>query len=153
MPLMLLNGCPPRSQKSYTAATANTDRKQQEQMKKFFMAFRWSSQMRNVRASVETVGITGIPKMIFIADMQKGQKMANISVPIQVNLPDDWLEQIIDRLKNDPDAEWAEVVRCQNCKYWEGFKKNGIWRFDQCSIIERTTSSDDFCSWAKRREE
>lgn len=43
--------------------------------------------------------------------------MANISVPIQVNLPDDWLEQIIDRLKNDPDAEWVKVVRCKDCKH------------------------------------
>ena len=41
--------------------------------------------------------------------------MANISVPIQVNLPDDWLEQIIERLKNDPEAEWVKVVRCKNC--------------------------------------
>ena len=43
--------------------------------------------------------------------------MANITVPIQVNLPEDWREQIIERLKNDPEAEWVKVVRCKNCKH------------------------------------
>lgn len=43
--------------------------------------------------------------------------MAEIKVPIQVNLPDDWVEQIINRLKNDPEAEWVEIVRCKDCKH------------------------------------
>lgn len=79
--------------------------------------------------------------------------MVEIKVPIQVNLPDDWLEQIIDRLKNDPDAEWAEVVRCQNCKHWEGEYRNGFWYFEQCSLNEHVASSDDFCSWAERKKD
>ena len=41
--------------------------------------------------------------------------MAEIKVPIQVNLPDDWIEQIVNRLRNDPDAEWVEVTRCKDC--------------------------------------
>ena len=36
--------------------------------------------------------------------------MANLTVPIQVNLPDDWLEQIVNRLRNDPESEWVEIV-------------------------------------------
>ena len=44
--------------------------------------------------------------------------MANITVPIQVNLPDDWIEQIVNRLRNDPESEWVEIVRCKDCKYW-----------------------------------
>ena len=44
--------------------------------------------------------------------------MANITVPIQVNLPDDWIEQIVNRLRNDPESEWVEIVRCRDCKYW-----------------------------------
>lgn len=40
--------------------------------------------------------------------------MANLTVPIRVNLPDDWVDQIINRLRNDTDAEWAAVVRCKN---------------------------------------
>lgn len=43
--------------------------------------------------------------------------MANITVPIVVNLPDDWVEQIINRLRSDPDADWVEVVRCKYCKH------------------------------------
>ena len=44
--------------------------------------------------------------------------MANITVPIQVNLPDDLIEQIVNRLRNDPESEWVEIVRCKDCKYW-----------------------------------
>ena len=43
--------------------------------------------------------------------IQKEEPMAEIKVPIQVNLPDDWVEQIVDRLRNDPDAEWVETRR------------------------------------------
>ena len=43
--------------------------------------------------------------------------MAEIKVPIQVNLPDDWIEQIVNRLRNDPEAEWVEIVRCKDCKH------------------------------------
>ena len=45
--------------------------------------------------------------------------MANITVPIQVNLPDDWIEQIVSRLQNDPESEWAEIVRCKDCKHYK----------------------------------
>lgn len=31
--------------------------------------------------------------------------MAKLEVPIQINLPDDWVEQIVERLRNDPDAD------------------------------------------------
>lgn len=43
--------------------------------------------------------------------------MANITVPIQVNMPDDWIEQIVNRLRNDPESEWAEIIRCKDCKH------------------------------------
>ena len=43
--------------------------------------------------------------------------MAEIKVPIQVNLPDDWVEQIVNRLRNDPEAEWVEIIRCKDCKH------------------------------------
>ena len=45
--------------------------------------------------------------------------MANITVPIQVNLPDDWIEQIVNRLRNDPESEWVEIVRCESCEHWK----------------------------------
>lgn len=72
--------------------------------------------------------------------------MAEIKVPIQVNLPDDWIEQVIDRLRNDPDAEWAEIIRCRDCKWFE----------DIGCAIRIVDDSDkptenDFCSFAERR--
>ena len=70
--------------------------------------------------------------------------MANISVPIQINLPDDWLEQIIERLKNDPEAEWATVTRCKDCKYAD--------EYFHCSYTTWWNSPNDFCSKAERRE-
>lgn len=51
---------------------------------------------------------------------------------------------------------WDEVgklVRCKDCKHWEGEYRNGFWYFEQCSLNEHVASSDDFCSWAERREE
>ena len=73
--------------------------------------------------------------------------MAEIKVPIQINLPEDWIEQIVDRLRHDPDAEWAEIIRCKDCKHYNaGF---------ECLIegygIER--GADWYCADAERREE
>ena len=69
--------------------------------------------------------------------------MAEIKVPIQVNLPDDWVEQIVDRLRNDPDAEWVEIIRCKDCKHWDGV--------DTCDVIDAPVWDNDFCSKAERR--
>lgn len=51
--------------------------------------------------------------------------MAEIKVPIHVNLPDDWIEQIVNRLRNDPEAEWAVIVRCKDCKH--KYIENLVW--------------------------
>lgn len=72
--------------------------------------------------------------------------MAEITIPIQVNLPDDWKEQIIDRLHNDPDVEWAEIIMCRNCKW---FGKIGC----AVQIVNDSNkpTENDFCSFAERR--
>ena len=71
--------------------------------------------------------------------------MAEIKVPIQVNLPDDWMEQIVNRLRNDPEAEWVEVVRCKDCR-WHNEEIN------QCNAqICASMYGEDFCSRAERR--
>ena len=60
--------------------------------------------------------------------------MAEIKVPIQVNLPDDWVEQIVDRLRNDPDAEWVEIIRCKDCIYYDPphVENNGVrYEYDE----------------------
>ena len=86
-------------------------------------------------------------KMV-IAVMQKGGKMAKVEIPIQVNLPEDWIEQVVERLRNDPEAEWAEVIRCKNCKHWREHKYTPY-----CGFNVIYTKADDFCSRAERREE
>lgn len=76
--------------------------------------------------------------------------MANLTVPIQVNLPDDWVEQIVNRLRNDPESEWVEIIRCKDCKYhhYDG-------NIPYCANIDYGYGwkNNDFCSHAERREE
>lgn len=73
--------------------------------------------------------------------------MVNITVPIQVTLPDDWIEQIVNRLRNDPESEWVEIVRCKDCKF---FVSDMEW----CEADEEHRAEPDaFCSWAERRSD
>jgi len=73
--------------------------------------------------------------------------MAEIKLPIYVNLPDDWKEQVIDRLRNDPEAEWIKIVRCKDCKWYSDREQtcNDLLGFG------RYWKPDDFCSYGKRR--
>ena len=67
--------------------------------------------------------------------------MAEIKVPIQINLPDDWVEQIVNRLKNDPEAEWVKIVRCKDCRHNHN-----------CDIQYHAQAGDMFfCARAERR--
>lgn len=89
--------------------------------------------------------------------------MAEIKFPIQVNLPDDWVEQIIDRLRSDPDADWVEITRCRDCKYWMphsqlGSDEDNEMYHDYCKKLIPDDeyyafyrNADDYCSRAERR--
>lgn len=71
--------------------------------------------------------------------------MANLTIPIRIDLPEDWVEQVVNRLKNDPESEWVQIVRCKDCKHYNaGF---------ECLIegygIER--DEDWYCADAERR--
>ena len=81
---------------------------------------------------------------------KKVKRMAEIKVPIQVNLPDDWVEQIVNRLRNDPEAEWVEIIRCKDCKYGEQ-DEVGRWfcRSLGCQIGNEDGSG--YCADAERR--
>lgn len=74
--------------------------------------------------------------------------MAEIKVPIQVNLPDDWVEQIIERLRNDPEAEWVEIVRCKDCKH---NPKDEWFGCPMAHLSEKQRPDDAWCWKGERR--
>ena len=43
--------------------------------------------------------------------------------------------------------KYVEVVRCENCKYWDDGRCESI----KNGLIREYTSSDDFCSYGERR--
>lgn len=71
--------------------------------------------------------------------------MVSISIPITVNLPDDWAEQIADRLRKNGDV--VLVTRCQECKFWLPSASG------KCGYFNILTCNDDYCSSAERKEE
>jgi len=78
--------------------------------------------------------------------------MAEIKVPIQVNLPDDWVEQIVNRLRNDPEAEWVEIIRCKDCKHWDTTWTNDYApNYHYCPMVDGTRGSDFYCANAERK--
>lgn len=76
--------------------------------------------------------------------------MAEIKVPIQVNLPDDWMEQIVNRLRNDPEAEWVEIVRCKDCK-WSDISAMGHLAVCNHARGLVNPSPNSYCNFAERR--
>ena len=75
--------------------------------------------------------------------------MAKIEVPVKLDLPDDWVEQVVKRLKNDPDGEWIAVVRCKDCKHRDPEDKKCDCGHD---ILWQLPRLDDwFCADAERR--
>ena len=66
----------------------------------------------------------------------------NLTVPIRVNLPDDWIEQVVERLRNDPEAEWVEIIRCKDCKFYREYG---------CQRAFVYPEPEDFCSRAERK--
>lgn len=86
--------------------------------------------------------------VISIVVMQKGEKMAELTLPINVNLPDDWKEQILERIKQDGD--WVCVIRCRECIHV------GHDIFDRgayCNRHKIDINDNDYCSYGRIREE
>lgn len=40
-----------------------------------------------------------------------------------------------------------DIVRCKDCKYWEGSQK---YPYCRCSVIYDDMSADDYCSYGER---
>ena len=80
--------------------------------------------------------------------------MAEIKVPIQVNLPDDWIEQIVNRLRNDPEAEWVEIIRCKDCRKHNvsaGYKEDCCALYEWRGMSYGHEHDYQYCSHAERR--
>ena len=92
--------------------------------------------------------------MEIFAVEQKGEPMAEMTFPIQVDLPDDWVEQIVNRLRDDPEAEWVEIIRCKECKH-SFLHDNGERTSRICGLTRMcgTTSDNWYCADAERKEE
>lgn len=71
--------------------------------------------------------------------------MASISFPITFNLPDNWLEILFEKAKED--GIFVPVIRCKNCKW---FNDAGC----AVRIVDDTDkpSEDDYCSFAEPKE-
>lgn len=77
--------------------------------------------------------------------------MANISIPITINLPDDWKEQILERIKQDGD--WVLVARCEDCENWQTNWNPSIPDRHYCAVMDSMMKANDFCSYGEMRED
>ena len=68
-------------------------------------------------------------------------------------LTDDFKDGVsctLELLKTQPTADVVEVVRCEDCVYWEQATDNS----GNCNrAFERTAYDTDFCSYGERRED
>ena len=81
--------------------------------------------------------------------------MAKITVPIKVDLPEDWLDMVMERVRQDGD--WQIVTRCEKCKWWDLSTRRpgyGDTQYAECTrFAEIQTENTDFCSRAEEIEE
>ena len=70
-----------------------------------------------------------------------------LTIPIQVNLPDNWLDLVIEKIKQDDD--WVLPIRCRECKYYQKTTPYGTCLMHDCAAVE----VDDYCSMAEWRED
>ena len=73
--------------------------------------------------------------------------MASFEVPIKVNLPDNWADIVVEKLKKD-ESICIPVIRCKNCKQF-GDVGCAIKIVDECD----KPTENDFCSFAELKEE
>lgn len=60
-------------------------------------------------------------------------------------------EAFEDAISEEPSVDAVPVVRCKECKHWEGEKRGQFWYFEQCALNQHIASCDDYCSCAERR--
>ena len=59
-----------------------------------------------------------------------------------------WNNAIEAIMENEPTADVVEVVRCEECRYWDN-------RFDVmvCNLTDGMKGASDYCSYGERRED
>ena len=72
--------------------------------------------------------------------------MASIEFPIKVNLPDNWVDIVVEKLKKDENI-CMPVIRCKNCE-WFGEAGCAIKIVDDSD----KPTENDFCSFAELKE-
>lgn len=60
----------------------------------------------------------------------------------------DWIASTeINLLKNLPSVDVVEVVRCENCRYWQNYNDVMV-----CGLTNAMMSVSDFCSYGERAD-
>lgn len=73
------------------------------------------------------------------------KRVINNNVELYGSLP--WYE-ILDLIFEMPSADVAEVVRCKDCKYYDGERADGC--YGGCFIGDYRTEADGFCQSGER---
>lgn len=76
--------------------------------------------------------------------------MPKIEIPIKIDLPENWADQVVEAMKKDPNADWVDVVRCGDCCH----------RYTPCcpmrhgldKHVEFNSDDDWFCADGKRKD-
>ena len=56
--------------------------------------------------------------------------------------------------KHGKEVEFAKVIRCKDCKYWDEYYCRNRWYGNgYANYIPPIKTEDGFCDWAKRKEE
>ena len=73
--------------------------------------------------------------------------MASFEFPVKFNLPDNWVDIVVEKLKKD-ESICMPVIRCKNCKW---FCEIGC--AIQIADESGKPTENDFCSFAELKEE
>ena len=66
----------------------------------------------------------------------------------------DHTDRISFNTKHGKEAEFTKVIRCKDCKYWDGrFCHNKWWGNGYGNYTPPIKNEEGFCDWAERKEE
>ena len=61
--------------------------------------------------------------------------------------------EVIEDLRNAPTVDAVPVIRCKDCKHWDGcFCHNKWWGDDYGNYTPPIKEKDGFCDWAERKD-